>query len=230
MRFFSHGTSDEMTLVLSSNGEYRKITLEVTTALATVGSSAMKLPASKTKNVRGGFTLLEVMFAVVAFCTATFAILALVSQLLETARRLQRPMVDSGLVASQLSLTNKLVEGMESGDLSDLLGDEYKGFTYDYAVDEAQTNKLFQMVIALQSNQGGKPVVSKMTVLFYRPDSLAGSLDGAKFYSPMKLRIANCELRICRRRAAAGGWRAGTPSSSFVIRQSLILPRRLHSD
>jgi hypothetical protein len=38
VRFFANGTSDEMTLVLSANGEYRKITLEVTTALATVGS------------------------------------------------------------------------------------------------------------------------------------------------------------------------------------------------
>ena len=36
VRFFSNGTSDEMTLVLSSVGEYRKITLEVTTALASV--------------------------------------------------------------------------------------------------------------------------------------------------------------------------------------------------
>ena len=38
VRFFANGTSDEMTLVLSSNGEYRKITLEVTTALASVGN------------------------------------------------------------------------------------------------------------------------------------------------------------------------------------------------
>ena len=135
-------------------------------------------------SIINGFTLLEVMFAVIAFCTATFAILALVSQSLETGRRLQRPMVDSGLVASQLSLTNKLVDGTQSGDLGNLLGDEYKGYTYDYAVDEAQTNKLFQMVIALQSNQGGKPVVSKMTVLFYRPDSPPGMLDGGNFTHP----------------------------------------------
>jgi len=128
-----------------------------------------------------GFTLLEVMFAVVAFCTATFAILALVSQSLEIARRLQRPMVDAGLVASQLSLTNKLVEGTQSGDLGELLGDNYKGFTWDYAVDEAQTNKLFQAVIVIQGNDGKRPVVSKMTVLFYRPDSPAGSLDGGNF-------------------------------------------------
>ena len=127
---------------------------------------------------RGGFTLLEVMFAVIAFCTATFAILALVSQSLNIARRLQRPMVDAGMVASELSLTNKLVEGTASGDLRDLLGDAYKDYTWDYAVDEAETNRLFQVVIVLQSKEGNKPVVSKMTVLFYRPDSLPGMLDG----------------------------------------------------
>jgi len=38
VRFFANGTSDEMTLVLSSNGEYRKITLEETTALVSVGN------------------------------------------------------------------------------------------------------------------------------------------------------------------------------------------------
>ena len=125
-----------------------------------------------------GFSLLEVMFAVVAFCTATFAILALVSQSLDMARRLQRPMVDAGLVASEFSLTNKCYEGTASGDLGELLGDHYKGYTYDYAVDEVQSNRLFQVVIALQSNESGKPVVSKMTVLFYRPESPPGSLDG----------------------------------------------------
>jgi hypothetical protein len=128
-----------------------------------------------------GFTVLEVMFACVAFCTATFAILALVSQSLDTARRLQRPMVDAGLVASQLSLTNKLVEGDWSGDLGELLGDAYKGNAWSYAVDEAQSNKLFQAVIVIQRNEGSRPVVSKMTVLFYRPDSPPGSLDGGNF-------------------------------------------------
>jgi hypothetical protein len=144
----------------------------------------MRLPAAKTKAARGGFTLLEVMFAVVAFCTATFAILALVSQSLEIARRLQRPMVDAGLVASQLSLTNILVEGVSSGDLGELLGDAYKGYTWDYAVDEAQTNRLFQALIVIQRGGGNGPVVSKMTVLFYRPDSPPGMLDGGNFIHP----------------------------------------------
>jgi hypothetical protein len=141
----------------------------------------MRPPASKSKTARGGFTLIEVMFAVVAFCTATFAILALVSQSLETARRLQRPMVDAGLVASELSLTNQFVEGTKSGDLGELLGDAYKGYTWDYAIDEVQTNHLYQAVIVIQRNDGARPVVSKMTVLFYRPDSPAGSIDGGNF-------------------------------------------------
>jgi hypothetical protein len=130
---------------------------------------------------RGGFTLIEVMFAVVAFCTATFAILALVSQSLETARRLQRPMVDAGLVASELSLTNQFVEGTKSGDLGELLGDAYKGYTWDYAIDEVQTNHLYQAVIDIQRGGVNGPVVSRITVLFYRPDSPAGSLDGGNF-------------------------------------------------
>ncbi|MGB7769967.1 MAG: GspH/FimT family pseudopilin [Verrucomicrobiia bacterium] len=34
--FFPNGTSDEMTLILDSDGQYRKITLEVTTGLASL--------------------------------------------------------------------------------------------------------------------------------------------------------------------------------------------------
>jgi hypothetical protein len=141
----------------------------------------MKQPVRTTKTARRGFTLLAVMFAVVAFCTATFAILALVSQSIETARRLQRPMVDAGLVASQLSLTNKCMEGSESGDLGKLLGDAYKGYIWQYAISEVQTNKLFQADIIIQRGNVNGPVVSKMSILFYRPDSPAGSLDGANF-------------------------------------------------
>jgi prepilin-type N-terminal cleavage/methylation domain-containing protein len=37
VRFFPNGTSDEMTLILHSKDQYREITLEVTTGLASVG-------------------------------------------------------------------------------------------------------------------------------------------------------------------------------------------------
>ncbi len=139
----------------------------------------MNVPPPNPPNPRKGFSLLEVMFAVVVFCTATLSILALVSQSLENARRLERPMVDAGLLAAQLSTTNKLVEGQYSGDLGRLLGDEYKGYTWTEDVEEDQTNKLFHVDFVIQSNQGNRPIISAMRVLYYRPDSPAGSLDGA---------------------------------------------------
>ncbi|HEY3760639.1 MAG TPA: prepilin-type N-terminal cleavage/methylation domain-containing protein [Verrucomicrobiae bacterium] len=128
---------------------------------------------------RRGFTLLEVMFAVMAFCTASFAILALVSQSLEEARRLQRPMVDAGEVAAAVyATTNKIVEGHDEGNLSDILGDDYKN--YDWAADkyEVDSNLLFQVNITV-TRQDTAAVVSHESYVFYKPDSPAGSLDGA---------------------------------------------------
>lgn len=119
------------------------------------------------------------MFAVMIFFTASFSILALVSQSIDNARRLQRPTVDAGLAAAQLSITNQLVEGTESGDLGELLGDSYSGFTWTRDITEVQSNKLFQVDFVVQGNDAGKPVASKISVLFYRPQSPAGSLEGA---------------------------------------------------
>ena len=65
---------------------------------------------------------MEVMIAIGIFFMCVFAILWLVSSSLENARRLQRPMVDAGAVASWISLTNQLVEGTYTINLGDLLG------------------------------------------------------------------------------------------------------------
>jgi hypothetical protein len=139
----------------------------------------MKIRFAKNLRARHAFTLLEVMFAVVAFFTASFAILALVSTSLAGARLLQQPMVDGGEVAGQLSQTNSLTEGEESGDLSELLGKQYQDYSWTYDIEEVQTNKLFQVDFIVQRNSGSKPVVSKMSILLFRPASPAGSLDGA---------------------------------------------------
>jgi hypothetical protein len=122
---------------------------------------------------------LEVMFAVAAFFAASFAILALVSTSLRSARLLQQPMVDAGELAGQLSQTNSLVEGEESGNLSDLLGKRYQDYDWTYDIEEVQTNKLFQVDFIVQRDSGNKPVVSKMSILLFRPASPAGTLDGA---------------------------------------------------
>ena len=125
------------------------------------------------------FSLLEVMIAIGVFFMAVFAILGLVSSSLENVRRLQRPIVDAGLVASELSLTNQLTEGTASGDLGEFLGKSYQDYTWTYAVQEVQTNKLFQVDFILQDDSHGRAVVSKMSILLFRPQSPGGSLDGA---------------------------------------------------
>lgn len=125
------------------------------------------------------FSLLEVMVAIGVFFMAVFAILGLVSISLGNARYLKRPMVDAGALAGELSLTNQLIEGMASGDLSEFLGKQYQGYTWTYAVQEVQSNKLFQVDFIVQDGSAyNKPVVSKMSILLFRPASPAGSLDG----------------------------------------------------
>jgi len=134
---------------------------------------------TKTRAHRDGFSLLEVMIAIGVFFIGVFAILGLVSSSLENARRLQRPLVDAGAVASWLSMTNQLVEGTYTVNLGDLLGDAYNGYDCTYDVEEVGTNKLFQVGFIVQSTTGNHEIVSSMTNLFYAPQSPAGSLDGA---------------------------------------------------
>ena len=124
------------------------------------------------------FSLLEVMVAIGIFFMGVFAIIGLVSSSLENARRFQHPIVDASVVASEVSLTNKLVVGIYSGDLSEFLGKSGQGYTYTYSVDEEQSNKLFKVSIVLQDDIHGRAVVSKTTLLLFRPQSPPGPLDG----------------------------------------------------
>jgi hypothetical protein len=124
------------------------------------------------------FSLLEVMIASAIFFMAVFAILGLVSSSLGNLRRLQRPLVDASALASELSLTNKLVEGTDSGNLGDLLGKDYSGYTWTSDIEEVQTNRLFQVYYEVKNAGGDRAVVSKISLLLYRPQSDAGSLDG----------------------------------------------------
>ena len=120
------------------------------------------------------FSLMEVMIAMGIFFMSVFVILSLVSSSLANARRLQRPMVDAAMIASELSLTNQLVEANQSGDF----GDAYPGYTWTADITEVETNKLFDVHYEVKHN-GDTTVFQKMDVLFFRPQSPAGSLDGA---------------------------------------------------
>jgi hypothetical protein len=134
----------------------------------------MKTEIKTGADARRAFSLLEVMIAIGVFFMAVFVILALVSSSLENARRLQRPIVDAGMIASELSLTNELVEGDESGDF----GDAYPGYSWTANITEVETNRLFDVHYEVQRDDD-KIVIQKMDVLFFRPQSPAGSLDGA---------------------------------------------------
>jgi len=67
-----------------------------------------------------------VMIACGIFFIAIFAILGLVSNCLRNARALRHIEVDAGMVAAQLYKTNRLTEGVLSGDF----GDTYRGYTW----------------------------------------------------------------------------------------------------
>jgi Tfp pilus assembly protein PilV len=127
---------------------------------------------------RKAFSLMEVMIASALFFMAVFAILGLVSSSLNNLRRLQRPLVDASALASELSLTNKLTEGTDSGNLGDLLGKDYNAYTWTSKIQEVQTNKLFQVDFVVQNIGGDRSVVSQISVLLFRPQSDAGILDG----------------------------------------------------
>jgi hypothetical protein len=127
------------------------------------------------------FTLLEVMIACGIFFIAVFAILALVSSSLRNARLLRHIEVDAGMVAAQLSKTNKLTEGVMSGDF----GDTYHDYSWETVTQEAATNGLFQVDIVVRK-RGLQNPVDTMSVLVFSPESASGPLNRSPFSNPRR--------------------------------------------
>ena len=122
---------------------------------------------------QSAFSLLEVMIAMGIFFVAIFGILALVSQNLVTARRLQRNEPDITSLAAQLSLTNQLEEGFDSGDF----GDIYPDCLWSRTITELSTNGLFRVDFTLhQPTQNRQAPITErhLTILLYRPTSGGG--------------------------------------------------------
>jgi hypothetical protein len=124
------------------------------------------------------FTLMEVMIAAGIFFMTTFAILALVSTTLRNARGLRERHPDVGMVAAQMCLTNRLFEGSDSGDFSDL-GDLYKDYNWASADNEVESNGLHQVDFVLRGRHSGEEV--HMSILLYRPESPPGAASGGGF-------------------------------------------------
>jgi Tfp pilus assembly protein PilV len=129
---------------------------------------------------RRAFSLLEVMIAIGIFFLGSFAILSLISQSLSNAQRLKHPLVDASAILSQISLTNQFVENEYDGNLDDILGKTYAGYTYRGEITEVQSNRLYSADFYIFAPRNRAPI-ARTTSLFFRPQSPPGSLDGGNF-------------------------------------------------
>jgi hypothetical protein len=123
------------------------------------------------------FTILEVIIACALFFMVMFAILSLVSQGLGGARALQQKQPDAGLLAAELTLTNSLIEGVESGDFEELYPEVYPGYSWTREILEVGSNGLFKVTFTIQDGGKGKKgqSISVSEILLWRPDSPKGS-------------------------------------------------------
>ena len=126
---------------------------------------------------RGGFSLIEVTIAMAIFFVCMFALLSLTTLSLKTARGLEFVEPDIGWVASELSLTNVVEEGFETGDF----GEHYSGWDWtreiymypplEEAGGDIDDQGLYQVDITLKGPGGTS---QRHSVLMYR-----GQGDGA---------------------------------------------------
>jgi hypothetical protein len=114
-----------------------------------------------------GFSLLEVMIALLIFFTAVFAILDSASQSLRAARGLQVNLPDIGPVMADVMLTNRLEEGVVEGNFGDL----YPAFTWTRETVEVATNGLFRLNVTVHGFSQSRPFESTTSLLLWRPDS-----------------------------------------------------------
>lgn len=125
---------------------------------------------------RQGFTILEVLVAVGVFFMCVFAILSLTASSLRSARSLSRPQPDMGLLLADLMLTNRVEEGSQSGDF----GDAYPEGRWQREIYLASSNGLYQVDFTIFENNRNRSLVSKSSILLWRPDSVVGVGSGRR--------------------------------------------------
>ncbi len=118
---------------------------------------------------RGAFTLIEVTIASVILTMALFAILQICTVCLKGTRILSRVHVDATSLAAELSMTNRIEEGSDSGTF----GNEYPGYSWARRISEYTTNGLYQVEFeVIGRSKAGVEDLSQMTILLYRPDAV----------------------------------------------------------
>lgn len=119
------------------------------------------------------FTLIEVVVASMVLAIALMGILLVCSSGIRNARALERVHVDATSLASELSLTNKLEDGIETGDF----GDFQPGYSWEREITSElgdgrlMTNGLKRVHFKVWSNSDRTATESQMTILLFRPDS-----------------------------------------------------------
>jgi Tfp pilus assembly protein PilV len=133
----------------------------------------MKAPLNtgRPRGERGAFTLLEVMIASGILFMCLFAILAVLATGLRNARSLKHVPVDAGMLAAELSLTNKFYEGVDSGRF------ENTDYEWEVRKEEVESNHLYRASFRIW-RRGDPRTESHMSVLYWMPDSPAGTMDG----------------------------------------------------
>ncbi len=101
--------------------------------------------------------------------SVTFVLLQITSTNLRVARALQRTTIDASSLAAELTLTNRLEEGTESGDFGDL----YPGHDWRREILLVGTNGLFECRFEVFNGRDPDPE-SQLVVLLFRPDSMRG--------------------------------------------------------
>jgi len=124
-----------------------------------------------------GFSLLEVMIALGIFFIALFTILGLISQLLRNARAFQnKKSADAGMVQAYfLSVTNRVTEGLESGEFSDLaeFNGQYRDFGWEKETTFFASNGLWQVDYRVL-NHRLRTVESSISTLYFDPNTQQG--------------------------------------------------------
>lgn len=133
----------------------------------------MNLRAANRRNRMGGFTLIEVVVASIVLAIALMGILLICSSGIRNARALDRVHVDAASLASELSLTNRLEDGIETGDF----GDFQPGYSWEREISSRMidgrelTNGLKRVHFVVWSNFDRAATESHMTIFLFRPDS-----------------------------------------------------------
>lgn len=126
---------------------------------------------SQRSSTVSGFTLLEVMIACFVFFLVAFSVLQMTTVSIVAAKSLQRNTVDVGLLAAEVTATNKIYEeGLHSVDYQDL----YPDYVWEYNVQQVESNGLYEVEFVVTSKSGGPGSTTRIKTLVYSKDSPPG--------------------------------------------------------